>query len=262
MHSIRFGAALILALLMLGGCEQAERTEPSAQNVEEAAPVTPEPVPEAEVAEVPDIDTNRFILAANLYERMQSDERLYVFDVRAQTSFDKSHIRGALHMPFGKVDAADVGALAGMTPETPIVTYCGCPHHLSGLAADQLTEWGYRNVRVLYEGFWHWRDHQYPLAALDNPPARELAFAGRITEDGQPMAEVDVFIRNARNGQLEAAGTDANGRFQTGFHVYDSRADDRFEVLIGSLEAPVVARLTTQQGIDGGVIRISAVSGS
>lgn len=167
-----------------------------------------------------------------------------MFDVRSQASFDQSHIRDARHMPYGNTDPAEVSALDGMTLDSPIVTYCGCPHHLAGLAADLLIEWGYRNVRVLHEGFWYWRDHQYPLAGLQDRQTRELSLAGILVEDGQPLAHTDVFIRNTRNGQLEAAVTDAGGRFQTGFHVYDFSSDDRFEVRVGRLDARVVRQLT------------------
>ena len=260
MRAIRFWTMFFLGLVMLAGCEQPGSTG-QGEAAQQAAPTKSDPVVSETETEVVEIDTNRFIRAAKLHERMQSDQLLYVFDVRAKTSFDKSHIRGALHMPYGKVEATEVAALSGMTPDTPIVTYCGCPHHLSGIAADQLIEWGYRNVRVLYEGFWHWRDHHYPLAALGNPPTQELAFSGRIVDGKRPLAHVDVFIRNLRNGQLEAAATDADGRFQTGFHVYDYQSDDLFELLIGSLDAGVAAHLAPQRDVTEVVIQVPSGSG-
>ena len=50
----------------------------------------------------------------------------------------------------------------------------------------------------------------------------------------------------ALNGQLEAAATDALGRFETGFHVLDYRPDDLFEIRVGSLDAPVVHRFSSE----------------
>jgi len=98
-------------------------------------------------------------------------------------------------------------------------------------------------VRVLYEGFWYWRDGNFPVAGLQLQLTSELRLAGVIVSGDRPLAGTDVFIRNARNGQLEAAQTDASGRFETGFHVYGYRPDDEFEIRVGSLDAPVAHRL-------------------
>ena len=71
---------------------------------------------------------------------MQTGSMHYVFDVRAEASYAESHIKSLLSMPYGITDSEDVAALAQMTPDTPIVTYCGWQHALAGLAADQLIE--------------------------------------------------------------------------------------------------------------------------
>ena len=229
MQIVRSTLVSLIAILALASCDQAGQTGKSPAAGEQTASTS--------------IDTTRYISAANLLARMQGGGTHYVFDVRSEVAFEQSHIRDAAHMPYGKTEPADVAALDGMTLDTPIVTYCGCPHTLAGLAADQLIEWGYHEVRVLHEGFWYWRDNQFPLAGLQQQQTSELALAGRVLDGARPIAHTDVFIRNQRNGQLEAAATDADGRFATGFRVYDYRPDDRFTVLVGSLD-PGQADLT------------------
>ena len=143
---------LFLSLLLLSGCEQ--KQEAAATGVASEA---------ASVVESP-IDEVRYIRASDLLERIERDSKHFVFDVRSITSFADAHIAGAISMPYGKVEKSDLAAINGLEIDTPIVTYCGCPHHLAGLAADQLIAWGYRNVRVLHEGFWYWHEQRYPLA--------------------------------------------------------------------------------------------------
>jgi len=239
MQATRSILLLLLTLTVATGCEEAPQSS--------STPSKAEPVVSSSAGssteEVVDIDTTRYIRAADLLARIENKTGHFVFDVRSEKSYAESHVRNALSMPYGKVDPADVEALQQMTLDTPIVTYCGCPHHLAGLAADQLIEWGYRNVRVLYEGFWHWKDSHYPIAGLQIQQTSELRLAGIVVSGEQPLADTDVFILNTRNGQLEAAATDASGRFETDFHVLDYRPDDQFEIRIGSLDAPVAQRL-------------------
>lgn len=216
----------LLLFLLTSACEQAQQ---SVSNTEPAAGAAAEQVA---------IDESRYIRAGNLLQRIESGDRHFVFDVRAKASFADSHIAGALSMPYGKVEQSDLAAIDGLELDTPIVTYCGCPHHLAGLGADQLIGWGYRNVRVLYEGFWFWRDANYPVAGAQAQAPTELLFSGLLQAGDNPLVDIDVFIRNARNGQLEAAKTDLNGRFETGFHILDYRPDDRFEIRVGRVDAP------------------------
>lgn len=223
---------LLLASAMAAGCQETQQSG--------STPSSTEPTAEEEVV----VDTARYIRATDLLARIENDKGHFVFDVRSKESYAQSHVRNAVSMPYGQFEPPDVAALERMSLDTPIVTYCGCPHHLAGLAADRLIEWGYREVRVLYEGYWHWKDNQYPIAGLQTQQTSELQLAGIIVSGDQPLADTNVFILNTRNGQLEAAATDAQGRFETGFHVLDYRPDDQFEVRVGSLDAPVAHRLS------------------
>ena len=227
---------LVLILGLLAACEDSRAPNPSAGATEPSA------VPAA------DIDSERYILAADLFARFDGAAEHFVFDVRNRAAYDESHIRGALSLPYGQFDQPELDAIGGLSRESPIVTYCGCPHHLAGLAADLLIDMGYRNVRVLYEGYWYWRDHDYPTAGLNNLLTTELQFSGTLSRGGRALEQTDLFIRNLRNGQLEAARTDASGRYRTGFHVLGYRPDDLFELRIGNLNAPAVGRMRADPG--------------
>jgi rhodanese-related sulfurtransferase len=227
--------------VLAAGCQDGQQSS--------STPSSAEPAPKPRAEEQAAIDETRYIRAADLLARIEGESEHFVFDVRSEKSYADSHVHSAVSMPYGKFEAQDVAALEQMTLDTPIATYCGCPHHLAGLAADQLIEWGYRNVRVLYEGFWYWKDNRFPIAGLQLQQTRELQLAGIVVSNSRPLADTDVFIRNIRNGQLEAAATDSSGRFETGFHVLGYRADDRFEVRVGSLDAPVTYRISAGHGL-------------
>jgi rhodanese-related sulfurtransferase len=235
MLKTRYLSLLLLTLIVAVGCEETPQANTTPAPADPAGPAVKEEVV---------IDEVRFIRADDLLKRVKNESGHFVFDVRNKDSYAESHVRNSVSMPYGQFEPEDVAGLNKMTLDTPIVTYCGCPHHLAGLAADRLIEWGYRDVRVLYEGFWHWRDNQMPLAGLQVQQTSELRLAGIVVSDEQPLVDTEVFILNTRNGQLEAAATDANGRFETGFHVLNYQPDDQLEIRIGSLDAPVAHRLS------------------
>ena len=69
--------------------------------------------------------------------------------------------------------------LASLPRDKWIVTYCGCPHAISGQAADTLLEAGFEKVGVLDEGFFVWQDLGYPVSRgrerYENQSLRERA---------------------------------------------------------------------------------------
>jgi len=225
-HSI---SMIAVVMLVLGGCD-------SGSGVNQTSPTTTAQPVQAEEA----VDESRYIRAAELLDLMRSDSPHRIFDVRSRASYAESHIEGALSMPYGQVEASDVAAIDGVTPTSSLVTYCGCPHHLAGLAADKLTQWGYSNVRVLYEGYWYWHDNNMPLARHGTAQTTQLYFAGKILRDGEPVAGQQVFIRNRRNDQLEAAVSDDQGRFDTAFHIFDFDPGDTFDFSVSDVSAPII----------------------
>ena len=96
---------------------------------------------------------------------------------------------------------------------------------------------GYDNVMVLYEGYWHWKDSNYPVDGHDGTVTAKLHLRGAVSETGTPVAGTDVFLRHRRSGQIEAVRTDGAGRFELEFHLYDAQQGDRFDVLLSDINS-------------------------
>ena len=187
--------------------------------------------------------TPQYIYAEDLKVALDSSDPPYVFDVRSEPSFQKSHILSALSMPYGNTDEERL-ASQGISKQSQIVAYCGCPRHLSTLSAEALGKMGYENVSVLYEGYWHWKDNGFPI--VDNEAAATittLRFEGRLTRAGQSADDSDIFLRHQRTGQLEATRTASDGGFAVDFHLYDYYEGDQFEIILGRLDNQPVLRV-------------------
>jgi len=204
-------------------------------------------VSEPEQAVQPLFDTSRFISADDVLGRIESSQTQWLFDVRSRVEFDELHIETAHSLPYGKFDETTLASIDGLTLDSPIVTYCGCPHTLSGFAAEQIARFGYTDVRVLNEGFFYWRDNGYPVRGQNTQATTRIEFAGTLVADSKPLANKAIFLRNTRNGQLEAAVTDSSGHFATEFHVMSFNASDEFQLHVGSLDSPALQRFTASE---------------
>ena len=77
-------------------------------------------------------------------------------DARSRTAFEQARIAGAVHSPAPDGLATD-DPIAGRPKDTRVVTYCGCPHHLSTLRGATLIRNGYVHTYAIDEGFQAWR---------------------------------------------------------------------------------------------------------
>lgn len=133
-------------------------------------------------------------------------------DARSGAQFDVSHVLGAVLSPAGDGRDLPDDPVFEWPKDARIVTYCGCPHHLSSLRAASLTKRGYETVYALDEGFVEWRERDFPLAGSDverEAPVRVVegtvppAFAGRT-----------AWARHAASNQVEATTIDGDGRYE------------------------------------------------
>lgn len=195
-----------------------------------------------------------FIKADNLLERLNKKENVYIFDVRGQMSYDESHIKGALSKPIPITPAL----VMGIEKNSKIVTYCGCPHHLSSIAAEQLTQMGYKDVHVLDEGFWYWKDHKYPLEEGKSTKAKvsELNLSGNLMKAGLPVVNKDIYIKHIKTGQLEATRTDSKGFYKMKFHIYNYANNDEFKFYVEDLRNPVQDFKTNKKDNDNIIVNL------
>jgi len=134
-----------------------------------APPPSPEKAvlnPSAEPAKLDERD-GRFVSAKSVAEAMERGERMVLLDARPMSDWQRSHLPGALPMPF--YDGID--ELVPHLPKdgTPIIAYCACPHAASGRVVDALTAAGFTTARILDEGVLIWAGLGYPIALGADP---------------------------------------------------------------------------------------------
>ncbi len=106
---------------------------------------------------------DRFVSIHDVQASLEAGEALILIDARPTADFLTSHITGAQNLPFYQI-----GDYIDQLPQDRwIVTYCGCPHAVSGQAADALLAAGFTNVAVLDEGFYEWEDAGYPVTVAE-----------------------------------------------------------------------------------------------
>jgi rhodanese-related sulfurtransferase len=85
-------------------------------------------------------------------------------DARDRDAFEERHIKGAVLFPISEFDARIDNFLDRYEPDQNIIIYCSgrsCEdsHHLAQL----LTEFGYKNVSVMIDGFPGWEKKGFPV---------------------------------------------------------------------------------------------------
>lgn len=98
--------------------------------------------------------------AANLFK----EKRSIFIDARSKEEYDAGHIKGALSLPYKEADWKFVEAMAGVPEESAIITYCdGETCELSMELAVFLRNAGYKNVKVLSNGWSAWKQNGLPV---------------------------------------------------------------------------------------------------
>ncbi len=93
----------------------------------------------------------------------RSDVGFVLLDVRSISDYKKGHIKGAIHLPHGKIVASK---LTSWLPDTVFITYCAGPHcNGATKAAIRLSQLE-RPVKVMVGGIIGWRDEGLPLVCL------------------------------------------------------------------------------------------------
>ena len=110
-----------------------------------------------------------------LKDRLDENPDLYIIDVRTPTEIDTLggmiRARNSINIPRGWLEFRTPDQV--VDPSTPIVVYCGI-NQRSPLAAKTLMEMGYKNVSNLADGFFAWRDAEFPVRISDKAPDTKL----------------------------------------------------------------------------------------
>jgi len=98
--------------------------------------------------------------AKNLFNK---GEALFI-DARSGAEYDAGHIKGAKSLPYKEADWQFVEVMAGVPEESAIITYCdGKMCELSMELAVFLRNAGYKNVKVLSNGWSVWKQNGLPV---------------------------------------------------------------------------------------------------
>jgi mono/diheme cytochrome c family protein/rhodanese-related sulfurtransferase len=112
---------------------------------------------------------NRFAAVDDVAKSYKAGQKMIIIDARPPSEWMRAHIKGAVSIPY-----FEMGRLDEVPKNTWVVTYCACPHHLSGIVADELVKRGYKKVVVLDEGINDWHRKGYPMTVAEGvepPPA-------------------------------------------------------------------------------------------
>jgi mono/diheme cytochrome c family protein/rhodanese-related sulfurtransferase len=122
--------------------------------------------PDAPAAALDDRE-GRFVSVASVAAALARRERVVLLDARPLSDWQRSHLPGALPVPF--YDGVDAIVAHLPADGTPIVVYCACPHAASGKIVDELWARGFPAARILDEGVLVWAAEGFPLALGAEP---------------------------------------------------------------------------------------------
>ena len=190
----------------------------------------PPAAPDADPSSFETLDVNgetvRLAPIDDVYAWYRRGEARFV-DARGRDQYLFAHVYGAVWSPAMQGSAG--GAIDAWPAEDRIVTYCGCPHHLSSIRAAGLQRGGHTEVYALDEGFLDregsWKGEDYPMAGTEfRDGAQASVSTWRIRGAVDPAyAGEYVWAQTAR--QYEAAPVAGDGSYDLTLHFADVTAD-------------------------------------
>jgi rhodanese-related sulfurtransferase len=186
---------------------------------------------------------------SDVYDWYGADRARFV-DARSRAAYIQSHIDGAVWSPARDGRPAN-DPVDDWPTDALIVTYCGCPHHLSSMRAAALIDAGYENVAALDEGFWAWQDEGYPVAGGRpdyEPPLRIVE--GRTDPS---FAGEWAWARHDPSGQREVTPITDDGSYALAVRFGGVAPDDSVRITTPAYElsAPLDALASGVVGVDG-----------
>lgn len=145
-------------------------------------------------------------------------------DARGSYSYDAAHVLGAVLSPAPNgQDRSD--PITAWPKSDRIVTYCGCPHHLSSMRAGTLINAGYENVYALDEGFSEWFQREYPMAGEKVSQRQNLSQQPgvHVIQGRTPRSDAGeaAWARHEPTGQREAGPIAIDGSYELKLKFWD-----------------------------------------
>jgi cytochrome c oxidase cbb3-type subunit 3/ubiquinol-cytochrome c reductase cytochrome c subunit len=138
--------------------------EPGNREVPKDLPIVINPSGPAPV--FPTLKEDRYVPAADVKAQLDKGARMVIADARPPADWIHVHIPGSISLPYFDLDQIDRLPTDG----TWVLTYCACPHHVSGILLDELRKRGFKNSAVIDEGILGWQRAGYPAVDVDGHP--------------------------------------------------------------------------------------------
>lgn len=150
-----------------------------------------------------------------------------IADARGADQYEAAHITGAV-LSTAPPQRVNNDPVDDWPTDDRIVTYCGCPHHLSGLRAAALIDDGYEEVYAIDEGLWEWVNRNYPLSGSEVSNDVE-SFDIRGRTDPAYAGEM-IWVEQLGAKRYEAAPIAADGSYTATLHFRELSDDSLLKV--------------------------------
>jgi rhodanese-related sulfurtransferase len=110
-----------------------------------------------------ELKDNLYVMSKDLNKALEDKRRLVLLDTRSMSMWQMAHIEGSVPLPYYY---DDVTRVADDLPRdgTWIVSYCECPRAAAEYVSKQLSDLGFKNTAVLWEGAYGWVGLGYPMS--------------------------------------------------------------------------------------------------
>jgi rhodanese-related sulfurtransferase len=108
-------------------------------------------------------------------EEIDSKAKVVFLDAREIEEFEVSHIPGAVFVGY---DDFDLKSVADIPKDATVIVYCSVGYR-SEKIGEQLLRAGFRNVKNLYGGIFHWVNTGRPVVNAKGPTKKVHAYNER-----------------------------------------------------------------------------------
>jgi mono/diheme cytochrome c family protein/rhodanese-related sulfurtransferase len=111
-----------------------------------------------------ELQDGKYVSSAQLFAAMQAKKRMVLLDTRVTSVWQRAHLAGSVPFPY----YSDLEKRVEELPkDVQIIAYCSCPRAAADYLTDQLTDLGFDNTAVLYEGIFGWMNFGYPVVRAE-----------------------------------------------------------------------------------------------
>lgn len=132
-------------------------------------------------------------------------------DARGLTQYKRSHVYGSVLSTAQQKSTG--GGINGWLTDDRVVTYCGCPHHLSSVRAAGLKKAGFSRVYAIDEGFGAWTERGYPMGGTTFTSESQSDISTWVIEGQLDAGYAGEYAWASADHQYEAAPIQGDGRF-------------------------------------------------